>query len=163
METTKIVIRPFASKKGSMSLFFCSLIGMVVLIFAVFLTLLTGEKEILLIMGIMAAVFILLGVILFLIFPRVKIVFDAISQNATIHSNKSPQKVVPFYSLQPFQIYEVLRGYSHQYYCRNMSFGDYSDLFFSARHVSTLKKAKKLNKLTGGTLIDINGRNIQAE
>ncbi len=146
METSKIVIRPFASKKGNMSLFFCSLIGIVVLILAIVLTLLTGEKEILLTMGIMAVVFILLGVVLFLIFPRVKIIFDTSSQNGVIHSNKSAQKVIPFYSLQPFQIYEVLRGYSHQYYCRNQSFGDYSDLFFSARHIRTLKKTKEINR-----------------
>ncbi len=158
METTKIVIRPFASKKGSMSLFFCSLIGIVVLIPAIVISILIDNYKMIPFFCILSVVFIALGIVLFLVFPRVKIVFDLNSKNVVITSNKAPKQIISFDKLQPFQVYEVIRGYAHQYYCRNISFGDYSDLFFSARHVKTLKKAKKLHQLTGIGLIDIDGK-----
>jgi hypothetical protein len=163
MESTKIVIKPFASKKGSMSLFFCSLIGIVLFGIALFITTMIDNYEMLPLFGIISSVFIVLGIVLFLIFPRVKIVFDSMSKNVTLSSNKSQDQVIPFSQLQTFQIYEVIHGYSHQYYCKNNSFGKYSDLFFSARHGKTLKKTKKLLMLTGGTLIDIDGKLVNVE
>jgi hypothetical protein len=163
MENTKIIIRPFDSKKGIMSLFFCSLIGIVIFALTLVISILVKEYKMLLFLGILSAAIIILGIALYLIFPRVKIIFDALGQNAIIISSKSPEQVIPFNQLQPFIVYEVIRGYAHQYYCRNRSFGSYSDLFFSARHVSTLKKAKKLAKFTGGTIIDCDGNNINPE
>jgi hypothetical protein len=163
MESTKIVIRPFASKKGIMSLFFCSLIGIVIFALTLVISILVKEYQMLLFLGILSAVIIILGIVLYLLFPRVKIIFDVSSQNTIIRSSKSPEQVIPFNQLQPFMIYETIRGYAHQYYCRNNSFGDYSDLFFSARHVSTLKKAKRLAKFTGGTLIGCDGKIINLE
>jgi hypothetical protein len=163
MENTKIAIRPFASKKGSVSFFICSLVGIVLFIIAFFITTMINNYEMLPLFGILSSVFIILGIVLFLLFPRVKIVFDSVSQNVTISSNKLPDQVIPFSELQPFQIYTVIRGYSYQYYCRNMSFGDNSDLFFSARHGKTLKKAKKLIMLTGGALLDYDGKRINPE
>jgi len=102
----------------------------------------------------MSVITIILGIILYFVFPRAKIIFDSSRKEAIIKTGMNADTAIPFSSLQPFQIYEILRGYAHQYYCRNTSFGEFSDLFFSSSHGKTLKKAQKLASLTGATLVD---------
>jgi hypothetical protein len=100
------------------------------------------------------------GVMLFLVFPRVKIVFDPSRREVFIQKGSANRVVVGFGELQPFQIYETIRGYAHQYHCRNASLGEYSDLFFSASHRTTVKKARRLATMTAVALIDCDGKDL---
>lgn len=160
-----MVIRPFSSKRGLLLLLICLIIGMlfaaiVLLIFNIAPGGDAKARTLMITMGIMSVLSISLGIILYFIFPRVKIVFDSSRKEAITKTGSKPGAVVPFISLQPFQIYEILRGYAHQYYCRNESFEEFSDLFFSSSHGRTLKKAQKLATLTGALLIDFDGKRI---
>jgi hypothetical protein len=163
MGNKPVVIRPFGSKKGIISLFILLLIAAITFTAALVMMILIDHYRMFPFFCIISGIFIILGVVLFLIFPRVKLVFDPLPGNVTVKSNKSNDQVIPFGSLEPFRIYEVLRGYAHQYYCRNGTFGEFSDLFFGTLHKGVLKKAKKLVKLTGGTLIDYDGKIIHPE
>jgi hypothetical protein len=158
-----MVIRPFSSKRGMISLIICSLIGV---FFAAIVLLIYNiapggdpkARVLMMIMGIMSLITIILGIILYVVFPRVKITFDSSRKEALTKTGMNAVTVVPFGSLQPFQIHEILRGYAHQYFCSNASFGEFSDLFFSASHGRTVKKAQKLAALTGASLIDYDGK-----
>jgi len=163
MGNKPIIIRPFGSKKGIWSLFTLLLIAIVTFTPAIVIMKLINNYRMLPLFCILSGVFIVLGIILFLIFPRVKLVFDPLQGNVTVKSNKSADQVIPFSSLEQFRIYEVLRGYAHQYYCMNGAFGEFSDLFFGTLHKGVLKKAKNLVKLTGGTLIDYDGKIVHPE
>jgi hypothetical protein len=163
MNNKKIVIRPFSSKRGIGSLYICTLIATVTLVTSITIMTLTANYKMLFLFIIISLVLLIPGIILFFIFPRVKIVFDPLQRNVTVKSNKTQDKIILFTDLQPFRIYEVLRGYAHQYYCNNASFGEYSDLFFSSLPKKILKKAKQLQKLTGAMLINYDGDRVQPE
>jgi hypothetical protein len=157
-----MVIRPFSSKRGLISLLVFSLIGIFfAAIVLVIYTIAPGgdpkARVLMIIMGIMSVITIIPGIILYFVFPRVKITFDSIRKEAITKAGMNAATVVSFGGLQPFQIHEILRGYAHQYYCSNASFGEFSDLFFSSSHERTLKKAQKLAALTGASLIDYDG------
>jgi hypothetical protein len=163
MGNKQIVIRPFGSKKGIISLLILLLIAVVTFMIAMVIMILINNYRMLPVFSVISGVFIVLGIVLFYIFPRVKLVFDPLQRNVTVKSNKLNDQVIPFISLEPFRIYEVLRGYAHQYYCMNGAFGQFSDLFFGTFHNRVLKKAKDLVKLTGGTLIDYDGKIIHLD
>ncbi len=158
MKTTILIIKPFASKTGSSLFLMFVIAGVLVFAGALIITTLINDYSMLLIFGGLSAVLLGAGEMFYILLPRVKIAFDSTTRIATVKSSKEPTQQIPFDQLQPFQIYEVIRGYAHQYYCRNASFGKYSDLFFSARHTATLKRAKQLQKFTGVDLIDYDGR-----
>jgi len=159
---SSMVVRPISSKRGLLSLLFCSLFGLflaaaVLFIFTIAPAGDAKARAMMTVMGIGSGFMIILGIILYIVFPRVKFIFNSSRKEAIIKKGRNADTIVPFSGLQPFQIYHLLRGYAHQYYCRNASFGEYSDLFFSAYHGMTLKKAKKLAALTGAALIDYDG------
>jgi hypothetical protein len=163
---SSMVIRPVSSKRGLISLLICSLIGFffAAIILLIFIIAPGGDPKahtLMIVMGIGSGFMIILGIILYLVFPKVKIVFDSSRKEVITKTGKNTDMVVPFSSLQPFQIYHLLRGYAHQYYCSNTSFGEFSDLFFSAYHGRALEKAKKLAELTGAILIDHDGKRIE--
>jgi hypothetical protein len=155
-----VVIRPFGSKRGIVSLLVLLLIAVVTFVAALVIMVLIDDYRMLPLFCAVPGLFIVLGGILFCIFPRVKLLFDPLQGNVTVKAKKQADQVIPFGSLEPFQIYEVLRGYAHQYYCMNGSFGQFSDLFFGALHKGVLKKATKLARLTGGVLLDYDGNSI---
>jgi hypothetical protein len=159
---SSIIIRPISSKRGLSVLLFLLLIGLffAAISFLIFVIAPGGDAKARIFMktmGIVSLITIIIGIILYFVFPRVLIIFDSSRKEAIIKSNSNINAVVPFSSLQPFQIYELVRGYAHQYYCRNASFGEFSDLFFSTFHKKTLKKAKELALLTRAGLIDCDG------
>ena len=158
-----IVIRPFSSKRGIVVLLVCTSIALLFAALSIFIIVIApaGDAKarvLIMVLGIVSAIVLITGIILYFIFPRVKIIFDASRQEVIIKTGSNSYMVIPFTSLKPFQICEILRGYAHQYYCRNSSFGDFSDLFFSAYHERAIKKGKKLAALTGAELIDFNGK-----
>jgi hypothetical protein len=159
---SSMVIRPFSSKRGLFSLLICSLIGFffAAIVLLIFIIAPGGDAKahaLMMIMGIMSLITVVLGIILYFVFPRVKIIFDTSRKEAITKTGTNAETVVPFSRLEPFQIHEILRGYAHQYFCRNESFGEFTDLFFSSSHGRTLQKAQKLAALTGAALIDYNG------
>jgi hypothetical protein len=155
-----VVIRPFGSKRGIISLLVLLLVAVATLATAVVIMVLIHDYRMLPLFCAISGVFIVLGGVLFCLFPRVKLVFEPLQGNVTVKSKKLADQVIPFGSLEPFQIYEVLRGYAHQYYCKNGTFGQFSDLFFGTLHKGVLKKAKKLARLTGGVLFDYDGKSV---
>jgi len=160
-----MIIRPFSSQKGFKSLTICSLIGCLfaVIDLAIFLIAPSDDPKahaMTIAFGIASVLTITLGIILYFVFPRVKIFFDASSQAAIIQTSANADTVIPFSRLQPFQLYEKYFGYAPQYYCRNVAFGEFSDLFFSIFHSTTLKKAQKLAALTGAPLIDYDRKRV---
>jgi hypothetical protein len=161
----RTVIRPFSSKRGLASLLICSLVGLFFAGITVFVLIVApgGDAEagaLVSIMGILSVITIVLGIILYLVFPRVRIVFDTSRKEAIIKRSRGADTAVPFDRLEPFQISEILRGYAHQYYCRNGSFGEYADLFFGASHRKILERGRKLAALTNRTLIDFDGTRV---
>jgi hypothetical protein len=160
MGNRPIVVRPFGSKRGIVSLLVLLSIAVVTFVLALVIMVLVDDYRMLPIFCAIAGVFVVLGGVLFCIFPRVKLVFDPLRGEVIVKSTKQTDQVIPFGSLEPFRIYEVLRGYAHQYYCMNGSFGQFSDLFFGALHKGVLRKATKLARLTGGVLLDYDGSSI---
>lgn len=163
---TTMIIRPFSSKKGLIILFICLLIGLFFTAIVGFLFIFTPDGDptaqtLMTIMGTMSAITIILGIILYLVFPRAKIIFDSSRKTVTVKTNSNADSIFAFENLQSFQIYEIIRGYAHQYYCKNASFGNFSDLFFSSSHKKTLQRARKLSALTGAALIDYDGKIIE--
>jgi hypothetical protein len=163
-----IVIRPFSTKRGLSILMYCSLIGLFFAAMTLFVSIIApaGDAQagsLITILGIVSSVTVVTGAVFFFVFPRVKIVFDSSRKEAVIvkaGSSTSTRTAVSFSSLQPFHIYELVPGHAHQFFCSNASFGEFSDLFFSAYHSRTLKKALKLTALTGASLIDCDGKVI---
>jgi len=119
----------------------------------------TGQKkaEMLLFMGVFSAVVLSLGIVLYFVFPRVKIVFDPAREMALIKSGKKEDRAVPFHAIRPFTITEIARGYARQYMLSSPSFGEYSDLFCSAFRSRCEKKAKRILAVTGGNPAGISG------
>lgn len=157
-----MVIRPLGSKRGLSALIFLSLIGCFFVLIALFVFIIAPDgdakaRTMMMIFGIMSVITIMLGIILYFVFPRVKIIFNAFRKEAIIKTGSNPNIVIPFSILQPFQVYERYYGHSPRYYCRNGSFGEFSDLFFSTFHGKTQRKAQRLAELTGVTLVD-NGK-----
>lgn len=160
-----IVIRPFSSKKGLSLLIIFSSIGLLFAAIVLFVYIIApaGDAKagsLMSIIGIMSVTSIIAGITFYFVFPAVKIIFDSSMDEVITKRRGHSDKVIPFSSLQPFSIYEQVRGYAHQYYCRNGSFGDYSDLFFSSSNRKTVEKAKRLAALTGAPLVDFEGNNL---
>jgi len=160
-----IVIRPFSSKKGLSLLIIFLLIGLFFASIVLFIYIIApaGEAKagsLMSITGIMSVTSIIAGITFYFVFPAVKIIFDSSMDEVITKRRGHSDTVIPFSRLQPFRIYEQIRGYAHQYYCCNASFGEYSDLFFTSLHGKTLEKAKRLAALTGAVLIDYNGEEI---
>lgn len=157
MGKTKITIHPVNSQISRFFLIFCSIGGIAIFTVTLVISILINKYNLMVLFSIISAAFLILGIILYMTLQRAKIVFDSKTQMAILTSNKFPQQIIPFSELQTFQIYELLRGYAHQFYCRNGSFGNYSDLFLSAHHSKAFKKAKRLINLTGGSIVDCDG------
>ncbi|MCU0848489.1 MAG: hypothetical protein MUD12_11435 [Spirochaetes bacterium] len=154
-----MTLRPYASQKGTMSLFVCGLTAFFTFALTLALFFITGQKEakILLFMGVFSAVILSLGIVLYLVFPRVKIIFDPAREMALIKSGKKEDRAVPFHAIRPFMITEIVRGYAHQYMLSNPSFGEYTDLFCSTFRSRCEKKAKRILAVTGGTRAEPSG------
>lgn len=155
----RIVIRPFSSKRGIYMLLGCIVMGLLFIAMAIFIFIVAPLNDrqgsiLKMIMLVMSFVVTIIGITFYFIFPRNKIIFDSSRREVMTRTGRNTVTVIPFNNLQPFQIYHMLRGYAHQYYCCNASFGESSDLFFSSSHGKTLKKAQKLAELTGAALID---------
>jgi hypothetical protein len=159
------VIRPFSSKRGSSLLLVLGSTGVFFAAIAIFVSRVApGDdaqaRALTRAMEIAAAIMIILGAILYFAFPRVRIIFDPSRKEAMIKGAK-PGGAIPFGSLQPFRVYELVPGHAHQYFCSNASFGEYADLFFSASLGRTLKRARRLAALTGAGLVDREGRRLE--
>lgn len=160
-----MVIRPFSSKRGFNLLIICMIAGFGFAAIALFISNIApagdpAAHRLIIVMIIMSVISETAGVVFFLVFPRVKILFDPERNEVIIKVSGKGMSAIPFSALQPFRIYEVLWGYAHQYYCRNASFGDYSDLFFSSTREKTVKRAQKIASLTKASLFDYDGREI---
>jgi hypothetical protein len=163
--SNNITLRPFSSQKGFKSLITCALISLLFAVITLFVSVIAPDAErkaniMVMAFGIVSILMIALGIILYFIFPRVTIIFDAAHQTAIIKTAANTESVIPFNSLQPFQIYERYFGYAPQYYCRNASFGKFSDLYSSTFHRKTLKMAQKLAALTCAPLFDCEGKRV---
>jgi hypothetical protein len=165
LKTTRIIIRPFVTQKGRKSLLYCIMIGVLFLAFGVFISVIAPSndktaKSMKFLFGIIALIVFILGFILYLLFPKTIITFDNIKKEATIKNGRNNVVILAFNSLQPFVINEILRGYSHQYFCCNKSFGDYSDLFFSSNCKMVIRRAKELVNITESSLYNYDGSKI---
>lgn len=163
--TGSLVIRPCSSKRGLSLLLIFVLISLFFMALSFFIFHIAPADDskahtLIMIMRIISVIIIIPGIILYFVFPRVKIIFDSSRKEAVIKNGMSNRTIIPFSSLEPFQVYHLLRGYAHQYYCRNGSFGEFDDLFFSTFHGKTLKNGKRLAALTGVPLIDYNGEEV---
>ena len=160
-ERHRMVIRPLSSRRGTMSLLVCLIIGLVMLGLSLALRWagIMKARELVMMTWITAPI-VGLGLLLYLVFPKARLIFDSRSQTVTIRSYRRPDRSIPFASLQPFLLVEMVRAYAHQYYCRNNSFGEFSDLFFSVFYRRTRRQAERLASLCQSRLIDLDGRTI---
>jgi hypothetical protein len=161
----KITIRPFVTQKGRKSLLYCTTIGVLFLAFGIFISTIAPSNDktansMKLVFGIISVIIFILGFILYLIFPKTIITFDKNKREASIKNGKNNNVILAFSSLQPFEINEILRGYSHQYFCSNKSFGIYSDLFFGSNSKIILRRAKELVNITESSLYNYDGKKI---
>jgi hypothetical protein len=165
LKRTQIAIRPFVTQKGKKSLLYCIMIGVFFLAFGIFISAIAPSNDktansMKFLFGIIALIIFVLGFVLYLIFPKTTITFDNIKKEATIKNGRNNVLILAFSSLQPFVINEILRGYSHQYFCYNKSFGDYSDLFFSSNCKMVIRRAKELANITESSLYNYDGKKI---